>query len=760
MDVEAFCSRGEAPSATQIRPGRRARRSRAHWAAFLLAGAQVAFVATLPTPAHSQTAERSHVFSIQAQPLDRALRALANQTGIQIAFGTASASGIGAPAVSGRMTTEQALARLLSQSNLGYRFTGANTVAITALTTGSTIGATAGQNELVLDRIDVTARGNAGMEPSVIEITEEDIERKQPKDLQDLYADEPGVSVGSSIPISQKVYVHGVEETNLAVTIDGGRQNNKIFHHNATNLIDPNLLKAVSIDAGVAPADAGPGALGGAIAYETKDARDLLEPGQRFGGLVKASFETNGGTFGPALAAYGIEGGFEYLGFLNYAKGGDYTAGNGQEVDGTAADLLSGLGKVAFQAESGDRFELSYERVRDDAMRPFRANIGNVGKPEPNRRYNLTRQNTVFTYTDETPEGWWDPKLVLAYGVTDLDIVEPYGSVGTTGSFNGKMENRFALDIGSITAGIDFYNDRARYRDQDYSVAERATNLGTYAQARLEPWDRTRLSFGARADHQWFKGTEGSDFDNGGFSANVSGEYDVTEWLIAKAGYSHVWGGIPLAENFIANPKWDYGSGPVPMTSDNYVVGLAAHYQGFTAEGSLFRTDIHDARTPVWKDALLKRDFQSQGFEIGVGYDWGNGIARVKYASIDATIDDHIADTYLGNYLGTPIGDIITFQIAHSFVDHGLTVGGDVQFVLEHDDTIAVEGKALPGYEVANLFVEYVPPSLPNLTLRGEINNLFDATYADRATYGQEFVGVIPLLEPGRSFRLVATTRF
>lgn len=59
--------------------------------------------------------------------------------------------------------------------------------------------------------------------------------------------------------MSQKVYVHGIEETSLAVTMDGGRQNNKVFHHNGTNLIDPGLLKAVSVDAGVAPADAGPG---------------------------------------------------------------------------------------------------------------------------------------------------------------------------------------------------------------------------------------------------------------------------------------------------------------------------------------------------------------------------------------------------------------------------------------------------------------------------------------------------------------------
>ena len=54
----------------------------------------------------------------------------------------------------------------------------------------------------------------------------------------------------------------------LAVTVDGAAQNNKVFHHNGTTLIDPSLLKAVRVDAGVAPADAGFAALTGSIVYE------------------------------------------------------------------------------------------------------------------------------------------------------------------------------------------------------------------------------------------------------------------------------------------------------------------------------------------------------------------------------------------------------------------------------------------------------------------------------------------------------------
>jgi hemoglobin/transferrin/lactoferrin receptor protein len=68
--------------------------------------------------------------------------------------------------------------------------------------------------------------------------------------------------------------------------------------------------------------------------------------------------------------------------------------------------------------------------------------------------------------------------------------------------------------------------------------------------------------------------------------------------------------------------------------------------------------------------------------------------------------------------------------------------------------------KELPGYEVVNAFVEWTPPSHPNFTLRADALNIFDENYTDRAAYGQDFDGVMPHYDPGRSFRLSATARF
>jgi hemoglobin/transferrin/lactoferrin receptor protein len=640
----------------------------------------------------------------------------------------------------------------------------------------------AGDEVTVLPRLDVGAGAEGTAGTKVIAVTREDLERKQPTDLQEIFGGEPAVAVGGAIPSTQKLYVNGVDETNLAVTVDGSRQNNKVFHHNGTYLLDPALLKAVTVQPGVAPADAGPGAFAGSIGFETVDVDDLLQPGRSFGGFLSATYDTNSSTFVTGVSGYGRQGGFEYLGFLNYSEGGNYEAGNGEEMPGTGTNLISGLGKVAYETLGGHRFELSHEQVRDDDLRPYRANVYiNIRNEPVLRQYTLDRQNTVFTYTVDKPAGWWDPKVVLAYSRTQVETpVYSRGSgemlapaIGATASFNGKVENRFNLDAGSVTAGVDFYADRAGL---DYNEPgaeehpeEKAGNVGAYAQARLEPTDRARLSFGGRVDNQWFTGTDGTEWRNSGVSGNVSGEYDlVPDFLTAKAGAARVWGGVPLAENFIQNPAWSYGDGPSPVTSVSLTAGMEARWNGFTVEANVFKTDIRNARSAFYSDGATRSyDLDSWGWEVGAGYDWGIGYVTAKYADISGEVDGVAADSEVGRYLTTPLGQIVMLTAGWRHAPWGLTLGGDAEFGLESDATLArhpsdptSDKLPLPAYQVFNAFAEWTPPSRQNVTLRLEARNIFDETYTSRASYGQDFDGVKPHFEPGRTFRLNARVQF
>jgi hemoglobin/transferrin/lactoferrin receptor protein len=598
-------------------------------------------------------------------------------------------------------------------------------------------------------------------------ITSQDLARINATDVQDVFSGQPGIIVGSSIPMSQKVYVNGIEETNLAVTVDGATQNNKVFHHSATNFVDPSLLKAVRVDAGVAPADAGFGALAGSIAYETKDVGDLLDR-DGFGGFSKNQFNTNGDVFTNNIAAYGMSKGFEILGSFNIGRGNEFEAGDGSMVPGTETHFESGLGKLAYQAPSGDRFEVSHDFLSDDALRPYRANfVYNVGLEPVVVPYDINRQTTVFNYSDATPQGWWDPKIVLAHSKTSVDkpFVHPRRPnfitpiYGDAESFNGKFENKFSFANGNVIAGVDFVDSETAIAFDLESYREKSTVVGGYAQARLEPVKGTRVSFGGRSDHQEFTGIDQTKWNDSGLSGNVSAEQDLFgRFLTAKAGYSHIWAGVALEEAYTVDVM-TYNGNLAAAIADNYTAGLVARYGGWTFDGTVFRTEIADARVKA-----LLHDVETEGFELGARYDWSAGFLRVAYANIDASIDGKPADAYNGYYLTTPVGERITITGVHTFVGTGFTVGADAVIAPSYDRVAAGSGP-LPAYEVFNAFVEYKPQVPFDLTLRLDVRNILDEMYADRASYGQEWLNdpldpTVPLFEPGRSFLLTATSKF
>ncbi|MBX2829925.1 MAG: TonB-dependent receptor [Rhodospirillales bacterium] len=712
-------------------------------------------------------ASQQYDFDIAEQSLADALAIFGQQSGLQISAHGDVVRGVETNGVVGRMNAEAALQGLLAGTGLVYRMAGDGSITVTSSAQSSS------GSDVMLSPILVEAASVADDRPGAadransIRVTREDLDRRNPQDVKQLFAGESGVSVGGSVPLNQKLYVNAIEETNLAVSIDGARQNNKVFHHSGTNLIDPSLLKAARIDPGVAPADAGPAALGGAIVYETVDVADVLEPGRSVGGFVKASYDTNSETITNDLSSYGRVGSLELLGYFKWAKGDDYEAGTGNQVAGTEPDMRSGLIKSAYEAQSGHRFEFSGEQVRDRARRPYRANMTDLtNRTQPAELgYDMRRRNFAFNYGQSDATGLWDPKAVLAYSETYLYAPLTTQSRGTTSSISGKFENDFNLtERDTVTAGVDFYDDIAELDSPTTNVEEEAINLGIYAQARIQPLDPLHLSFGLRGDTQKFTGLEGTEIENEGLSGNVSATFDVTDFLTVNAGYSNVWGGIALAENFILNKEWDYSKGIKPVRSENYTTGFEMHHEGFSFNAGLFRSVFDNARDPGYNASTagpsVLADFETRGYNLGAGYNWGAGFVRASYTDSEISLNGKAGNSDGTQYFGAPLGRVIALEAAHRIDPYSLTVGGTLDAALKNTDTVDAGGGAQDAYEVVGLYAEYQPEAADFLTFRIEANNIFDEEFADRASYGQDFSNVVPLYEPGRSFLLMAKARF
>lgn len=687
------------------------------------------------------------LYSIAPGPLAAALNEFASTAGITLSFDPAHVRGLDSKGVRGNYSVSDALHILLAGSGMQVSRTSSGAYLVMPAPQAGAAQA--------LPTVNVRATTITSAE-NTVSYDRDQLTKLNPKDIKDVFKRDASVSVGGSIAANQKVYVRGVEETAMAVTVDGARQNNKVFHHNTTNLIDPSLLKAVRASAGVSPADDGPGAIGGSIVYETVDVADVLAPGDSFGGFAGAGYRTNRDVFSANAALMTQANGFELLGYANKHQGGDYDDGDSNTVRFTGPALTSFLLKTAYESATAGRFEISHESSEDDASRPYRANVISVGRPGPeSRRYEIARDNTIVQYSRETGSGLLNPSVLISDSKTRVRTLGESFSTGVdtggTSSTSAKIKNIFHIDSGQISAGFDYYRDDAKFESlaSPGIIEEKANNKGLFVQVRQGLTKHLDLSYGLRRDDQTFTGTDGTTFDRQGTSANLSTDLRLGEYISLNAGFAKVWGGVALAENYILNGAWDYSDGIAAAESDNYSVGIKTHYKGFLLEGTLFETDINNGRTPVWRTGPdIVADYVIDGFDVLFGFIGTRGEITLAYADIESTKDGRIASSYEGNYFTAPLGRLITLNAELNFYDSRVQLGLNGEKALKNN-AIESEGRAQPGYTVLNAYADYRLHE--NISLRFFVDNLTDKAYVDRATYGQEFVEVTPVYEPGRS---------
>nr|WP_186363576.1 TonB-dependent siderophore receptor [Rhizobium sp. ACO-34A] len=105
----------------------------------------------------AQAAETT--YSIAPGPLNQALAAFGRQSGIQVTYVPSSAAAKQSPGLSGRMSTDAAITRILADSGLSYRFTNARTIAISP---AASVSADVGGDSTTLAPIVVTGQSAYG----------------------------------------------------------------------------------------------------------------------------------------------------------------------------------------------------------------------------------------------------------------------------------------------------------------------------------------------------------------------------------------------------------------------------------------------------------------------------------------------------------------------------------------------------------------------------------------------------------------------
>jgi hemoglobin/transferrin/lactoferrin receptor protein len=187
-----------------------------------------------------------------------------------------------------------------------------------------------------LDAVTVAATRNKRIlddVPSTVSVTTtEDIDRENMQDIRDLVRNEPGVTVGNNPNRAgfQNFVIRGIGGNRVLIMVDGTRQpdfpdSNQGAGNYARQQPDLEDIKRVEIIRGPASALYGSDAIGGVVAYTTKDPGDYLAPGKNVFGSVKGAYSSANQMFAETFTGAVRSGNVEFLGLYTRRDGHEYT---------------------------------------------------------------------------------------------------------------------------------------------------------------------------------------------------------------------------------------------------------------------------------------------------------------------------------------------------------------------------------------------------------------------------------------------------
>ena len=622
-------------------------------------------------------------------------------------------------------------------------------------------------------------------------ITPEQLEKYQANDLADIFRQTPSVTVGGSLGVAQKVYVRGLEDSMVNVTVDGAPQTSTLFHHIGRVSIEPELLQSVEVQAGAGEATAGTGAVGGAIRFKTKSADNLLSEGEQFGGIAKARYFSNSGhkesisLYGKATEEVGV-----LASFVNVSRD-NMEDGDGKEIPGSAADQTLAFVKVNADLTENQKLTVSYESRKEEGKFGKQTNWAPLAD-DPLYESWGERETIVLNHT------WYLSDLInletTLYQTDSSFKRELYtwdASIETTG-----FDIRNTSDLGehSLTYGVERKVDKVHaqsYEDFGGIYDEEGTVTGLYVQDHWQFNDDLLVSFGIRhdsyeldhvgqsanwiqVDGNWIVETDTSGDPvtisetfstkkQDGFSSNFGVVYSLTDNLKLSASYAEALRGRQVADAFTVG-ELTHNNNLEPENVANKELGLQYNDGTFIFEASAYISEISDVVFDKFKggEGVFYEnigDLESTGFELVVGYQANNFDVIVSYNSNNVELNnapfvwpdandasgsstvildgvDLAAYEYGG--LGNAVGDSLNVNVNYEMTDE-LEMGFNINYVaslnnievfhrsIELGWLTELETIDKPSYTVVDAYVKYSP--IENLTFDLAVQNLLDESY-------------------------------
>lgn len=598
-----------------------------------------------------------------------------------------------------------------------------------------------------------------------------DIESKQADHLSDLLRDQPGIDIGGSHSIVQGVNIRGVDELDLNITIDGVTQNNNMFHHSGNLLINADILKAVDINVGTNSVLTG--GLSGGVNFETKDAKELLRSGEKFGARIYANYGSNDYYSSSATVYSQLADTFDMLAYFTYTDKDNFKAGNGEEVPGNEGKVKNGMAKVGWDINPSNRLEVTYDVYNDSGDYYMRANFGgnwndNRGSSTSDTEY----ERETFALNYELDLG---DRINLRSTIYRNEInYAPSDTSGNSVHTGIKTLAESKLELASMQHHLRYgfegnEQESKRIADGVTEKAEKATSYAVYIEDEIAITESLFVTPGVRYNHhnvEMNSSVDNLDKTFTDFTFGLAAKYLLNDQWTTRISSTQLFKGPALRETFT-----DYDStfdrNMKAETGLNSEIGLAFEDQniigldqlGFSV--SVFQTNIDDY-IDDWSVGKGERgstvpgnytnvgDYKIRGFESSLHLAKDAITASLSYAHSDSENKE------TGNALRFEVGDSIALNLGYELASWDLSLNWTsmVSFDLNADTE---EDTDKEGYDVHNISARWLPMSVDGLAITASVENLFDELYYSQASYTG---GTINDLESGRNIKLSASYEF
>ncbi len=657
---------------------------------------------------------------------------------------------------------------------------------------------------VVLDTINVT--NHQGLKVKTNVVTTQIKDESTETDLRGLLKNEPSIAIGGGNGTSQYLYIRGMGQNSIDVKVDNAYSDAQIHYHQGRHMLDPAMVKIVSVQKGAGSASAGIGQTNGAIVAKTLDALDLLEGSDKnFGARVGTGFSTNYSQNYNATV-YGRSGMFDGIIATNFIKDGNYKAGKGYYDSKNKSDrvLYSGLNKLSYLAKVGatvgdHRFVLSHLHEQHKGDRLVREEFFNF---DTSRQAPAARKMTV----DNTNLEWTGKNLGFAKEATAnvYRLVHGRWSANDKGNgYAGKKEGETSIKV--VTHGANFNFDLPihhnilvkygiNYRHQEakphFKAAgisnQRKSDTGFYVEAITSATDQLTLTTGLRYDQFTFKAMDGKKVSDSSFNPSIGVIFEATPELSFSASHNYATRSPRMQDAILGHGK-DRGitsirEGTKAEQARTTEIGFNYDNGTFSIDGSYFWQRIKDAlgtttgrnnHNNLDQDILNAGKIKNHGYELNFGYHQGGFTARLGVADSKPRFYTRLGERYDKNQRkkvqgqpllsGNPeyasaIGRTWTASVSYRFEQPNIEVGLHhrlVEKVKAKDDFFLTGGNVTPGagkagYNVTDLTVNWKPFNDDRMNVNFAIDNIANKFYKSHAQRSND--NTLPAR--GREFRL------